>query len=170
MLVDMKTFLIVLVAVFSLSVFAEKADEAEVRKLLKTTNAEKMAQQVLDSIVAMFSQQAKGATEEFWKEFRKGVNTSELIDRLVPVYQELFTDSDIKALNEFYGTEAGKKFISVQGQLMQKSMTIGQQWGGELAQKAMNSLTEKGLIQPPGQEKPAKGKAKGKSPKGVKSN
>jgi hypothetical protein len=39
----------------------------------------------------------------------KAIPSEELLDAMIPVYQRYFTHSDIKAINEFYGTPAGQK-------------------------------------------------------------
>jgi hypothetical protein len=52
----------------------------------------------------------------------KVVSTDELIDAMIPVYQNYFTHSDIKAINEFYESPTGQKMLKNMNAMMIESM------------------------------------------------
>lgn len=65
------------------------------------------------------------------------VKSDEIVDMLVPVYQQHLSQSDIDALRDFYATDAGKSFIKAQPHIARDSMLIGQQWGQRLARDVL---------------------------------
>ena len=114
--------------------------EADIRKLLEVTGSAALAQQVMDQMMVHMKPLAPNAPEEFWTEFRASVNSSDLIDMLVPIYAKYFTHEDIVALLAFYETPTGRKLISSQPALVQESMEAGAEWGRRIASDVMMRL------------------------------
>jgi len=56
----------------------------------------------------------------------KAIPTDELIDAMIPVYQEYFTHSDIKAINEFYESPTGQKMLKNMNAMMIEAMQAAQ--------------------------------------------
>jgi len=136
----------VLALFFSTVVLAEPPTTEDVRKLLVVTRAENIAEQMMNTIIDNFKAKAKGAKEEFWVELRKEIKTSELVDRVIPIYQNLLTQEDVTGLIQFYESEAGRHFVAAQPQLVSQSMKVGQAWGSQMAQKVLTRLKEKGYL------------------------
>ncbi len=65
------------------------------------------------------------ATERF-QAMLKAIPTDELLDAMVPVYQKYLTHSDIKAINEFYGSPTGQKLLKDSTAMMVESMQAAQ--------------------------------------------
>jgi hypothetical protein len=116
----------------------------DIRRLLEVTGSSKIGEQAFNQIVNSFKQTMTNVPAEFWTEAIKGFKPDELVDLIVPIYDKYLTHKDIKDLIKFYDTPVGKKFVSVQPQIMQESMAAGQQWGQQLAQKVLLKLQEKG--------------------------
>jgi hypothetical protein len=68
--------------------------------------------------------------ENFSKEFDASMPS--LYDKIVKVYMGMYSEEDIKAMITFYESPIGKKMSQNAGQLAQKSLIAGQEWGREL--------------------------------------
>jgi len=128
-----------------------KKKDKDIRKLLEVTQGSELGMQMMDQMIDAMKLQMPQVSDAFWVEFRKEVNGDELIDMIVPIYSKYFTHDDIKALLEFYDTPVGKKFIAVQGDIMTESMEAGQQWGQQVAVRAIMRLQSKAAEQPKAQ-------------------
>jgi hypothetical protein len=63
------------------------------------------------------------------------------VERLVPVYDSLYTAQEVDALIAFYRTPLGRRLIETQPQLMDATMQLGQQWGMELTGQVLVDLS-----------------------------
>jgi len=124
----------------SVSSFAEQASDKSVKELLQVTGAGDMAVQMMGQMIPAMQQMMPDAPEEIWVEFSKQIDGDELENLVVPVYQKHLTQADVDAQLKFLKSDAGQKMISVQPLIMQESMAIGQQWGMQVMQRAMEQL------------------------------
>ncbi|HEX8797536.1 MAG TPA: DUF2059 domain-containing protein [Terriglobales bacterium] len=63
-------------------------------------------------------QKAATAAAERFQQLLKAIPSEELLDAMIPVYQRYFTHSDIKAINEFYGTPTAQKLLQNTNNMM----------------------------------------------------
>ena len=115
--------------------------EDKVRKLMVLTGAGSLGEQVISNIMdAMVAQGAIPA--EFAVKFKERVDSHELIEKVMPVYLEHCDNEMIEAAILFYESAPGRRFAKAQLPITQASMMIGQQWGMELAQRAIRAMEE----------------------------
>ena len=141
----MKTFAaasITVLLLLPLSAAAQQTKEAKARELLGLMRAGDMAMQMLDGTVAAMQDAMPGAPDEFWPTFRKQIKPDEFIDLIVPIYASNFDESDLDGLIQFYRSPVGKRLVEKQPLILQQSMTAGQKWGEELAQRAIEQLNK----------------------------
>tara|TARA_B100000768_G_scaffold80015_1_gene76074 strand:- start:1097 stop:1504 length:408 start_codon:yes stop_codon:yes gene_type:complete len=60
---------------------------------------------------------------------------SSLIDKMVPVYKNHFSESDLKAAIVMFNTPIGKKISEKAPLIAQESMQVSMDWGMEIGQK-----------------------------------
>ena len=60
---------------------------------------------------------------------------SSLIDKMVPVYKNHFSESDLKAAIVMFNTTIGKKISEKAPLIAQESMQVSMDWGMEIGQK-----------------------------------
>lgn len=60
---------------------------------------------------------------------------SSLIDKMVPVYKNHFSESDLKAAIVMFSTPIGKKISEKAPLIAQESMQVSMDWGMEIGQK-----------------------------------
>jgi hypothetical protein len=141
----MKKLLIIALAIFASCVWAVHAEvsqdkRAEIEKMLRLTGMEKMMGQVMTQVLSSFKTQQSGIPEEFWTKIQKKINTRELIDKIIPLYDKYYSLEDLKAANAFYESPAGQRILKATPQLMQESMKIGQEWGRKLGEEVAQEL------------------------------
>ena len=80
-----------------------------------------------------------------------GAMTSKLdvmIDKIAAIYAAKFSAAELREVSNFYKGPTGQKFVAQLPSIMQESMTVGQQFGqqlaGELQQRMMEELRKKG--------------------------
>lgn len=122
---------------FSASPASDQASVDSVTELMDKTGAGEMAVQAMNQMLPVIKQMVPEASDEFWTEFMKEVNPDDLVTMIIPIYQKHFSQEDIDAVNAFYDTKAGKKFISSQPLIMQESMMAGQAWSQAIVQKVI---------------------------------
>jgi len=139
-----KLFLIVLV-IFGSWVSAARADvspekKIEIEKMLRLTGMEKLVNQMMAQMITSFKTMNTHVPEEFWTKFQKQMDSRELIDKMIPLYDKYYSLQDLKAANTFYESPAGQRILSVTPQITQEAMKIGQAWGQEKAQEVEQAL------------------------------
>lgn len=74
---------------------------------------------------------------------RATVEFPKLVDAMIPIYDQYFTDDEIKGLIDFYQTPLGKKTISVLPKITIEMQNKGQQLGERIGRESMQEvLTE----------------------------
>jgi hypothetical protein len=120
----------------------DPAKEAEIRKMIRLSGAEKTMK--ITMIRLFEASRARNYTlpKEFWTRLETEMDTSELIDQLVPVYNQYYSMEDLKAVNAFYESPAGQHMIEIQPQILGRAMEIGKAWGSQTVQKVMAEMEE----------------------------
>ena len=116
----------------------------DIRKMLVATGAGQMGVQVINQMIGMQRRQNPNVPKEFWDDFLSEIDANELIELTIPAYDKHLSHDEVKELTRFYESPVGKKLVQVQPQIMQDSMSAGQQWGAKLAQKIVERLKAEG--------------------------
>ena len=82
----------------------------------------------------------------YWNGFIDSTNAKELLDRMVPIYQQHFTAEDMDGLLKFYRSPLGQKVINEMPQTMAEGMKIGQEWGRARGMQMVAALQEQGKL------------------------
>ena len=64
------------------------------------------------------------------------------LDSGAALYAKHFTAEEMKQVTNFYRTQAGRKFLQKQPEIMRESMTLGQQFGQLIAQDIQSRMVE----------------------------
>lgn len=144
----MKSFLVYTFCLISLMGFAQRQSSktAKIRQLLDMTGSGKLGVQVANSMIASFKKSYSQVDEAFWDQFAKEIKAEDLINLVIPIYDKYFTEADIDQLIGFYNSPIGKKSVETLPMITQESMSAGQAWGREIAEKAQKQLKEKGYL------------------------
>ena len=139
--------LVVLGVTLGIKCSEPKDYKATLKEMLVVSGSDKTFEMVVPQMIEMMKPQLPQVPGEFWEEMEKEMkNTAfnDLVDMLVPIYQEYLTQEDLEEVIKFYQSPAGKKLGSSAPHISMATMQAGQQWGMKLGQKIQAKLQEKG--------------------------
>ena len=93
--------------------------------------------------IGLMRGQANELDDSTWEELEGELlkaSIDDLVDLLVPVYQEHFTVEDLKEIIAFYESPIGKKLSAKTPLITQASMEVGAQWGAQLGEKVAEKI------------------------------
>ncbi len=120
----------------------DPAKAAEIRKMIQASGIESTMKVVMVRVLE--AERARNYTlpAEFWNRAESEMDTADLVNQLIPLYDRYYSLDDLKAINAFYASPAGQHMIAVKTQLTTEAMKIGQQWGRNMGQKIMSEMEE----------------------------
>ena len=110
--------------------------QKEIAKMLRLTGMEKLMDQMKVQMLSSLRTQIVEVPEVFWTKFEKKMDMKALLDEIIPLYDKYYTLEDLRAVNTFYESAAGKKVLSTLPQIMAESMKIGEAWGRRIGEQA----------------------------------
>ena len=79
----------------------------------------------------------------FFAKFQSKVDTRQLLDQIVPLYDKYLSAQEVKDLIQFYQSPLGQKTVKVMPKLTAEAQDIGRKWGEGLGRQSMiEVLTE----------------------------
>lgn len=135
-----KLCIAIVFAAFSQIGFAQQVDEAFKKDVIKvielsgTAGPMKMAKEQILKMIPSDKQAA------FIVEF--DATLPGLYEKMAKVYMETYTKADIKAMLAFYESPVGKKMNEKSGEVAEKTMAAGQEWGESLQGIMMKYVQE----------------------------
>jgi len=125
----------------------EQAKEADIRRLLDLTGSASLAIQAMSemekNIRPLISDSLpRGEYREklvglFFEKFHSKLNSNQLLDLVIPIYDKYYTHEDIKELIQLYQTPLGKKMLVVLPKVMGESQAAGTKWGETMGRESM---------------------------------
>ncbi len=135
---------------------AGAASAAQVRELMDVVGTPHLMSQMMAQMTTIMARALPCVPQATLNaSFGSHQAQNELINKMIPVYQQHFTSADIKGLLAFYRSPLGQKMVKTQPAIMQQGMQIGQQWGQEHARAMVADLTKQGVLDAQAQCKPA---------------
>lgn len=116
---------------------AARTKEEAIRELLRVTGAIQLGRQVMDQMMPPLRKMAPDLPDEFWTAFNARIRTEDMTDQIVPIYARYFTAEEVEQLIAFHRSPLGQKVIAATPAIMKECMTVGQEWGRGLAERAM---------------------------------
>lgn len=119
-----------------------RTKEVVARELMEVSGSSKLAMQILEQMITPMKQVIPEVPDEFWSRFMAEVNPEELMAKVVPIYSEHYSLDELEQLIAFYRTPLGQKVIKEMPEIMKQSMAAGQEWGREVAKRAIRKAEE----------------------------
>lgn len=130
----------------------DPAKVVAIRKLLVVTGTEKTMRDAMssmgDSIKPLLTSSLPAGeyrdklVELFFEKFQSKTNIEELVNKLIPVYDESFSMEEIQGLLQFYQTPLGQKCLTALPKVLAEAGEIGKKWGQQLGRDAMTEVLE----------------------------
>jgi hypothetical protein len=96
----------------------------------------------MTQMMEAFKTQQPGVSPEVWNRIGKEMDTTELLNEIIPLYDKYYSLDDLKAANAFYSSAAGQRILAATPQIMHESMQIGQDWGRKVGMKVAQEIQE----------------------------
>ncbi len=139
-----KVFLSIAFVLIAQMTMAQEANfKADVLKLISISGADGAMKVAKLKFLNIIPENKK---ENFSKEFEASLPS--MYEKMAKVYMEIYTPEDIKGMIAFYESPVGKKMSEKSGELTQKAMKAGQEWGKEL-QVIMEKYKDADSVQDP---------------------
>ena len=129
---------------------------ADIESLLQITGAgslgAQMATIVSNQVIDSMKQAQPGVPERVATVVKETLNAEfskafepkgELMTRMVGIYASHFTPQEVKGLLAFYGTDVGRKAVSVLPMLAQDGAAVGQQWAQQNMSRVLGVLQQR---------------------------
>ncbi len=126
--------------------------EADIRRLMAVTKADSFITQLMQNLgegirPVMSSSLPAGDYRDklidlFIAKFKSNIDSKELINMAVPLYDKYFSDQEIKELIKFYETPVGQKAISTLPQLTMEMQKQGRAWGERVGRQSMQQVLD----------------------------
>lgn len=128
----------------------DPAKEADIRRLLEVSGTKDLMMQTMQDMEKtikpmMTSALPPGEYREklvdlFFNKFHSNMNTQELLDMIIPVYDRYFSAAEVKGLLKFYETPLGQKSLSVLPKMIVELQETGRKWGENLGRQCMKEV------------------------------
>lgn len=76
----------------------------------------------------------------YFAKLHSNLQSSDLLDLLVPIYAKYYSRDEINALTQFYETPLGQQTVSVMPQVAAESQAAGRQWGQQASSDSMREV------------------------------
>ncbi len=118
----------------------------QVRQLFEVMHLGQMFGQMNSQMAGMMGQAVPCVPASYWQGFIDASGGEQLLNRMVPVYQQHFTAEDVAGMLKFYQSPLGQKVITRMPLAMAEGMKIGQQWSRERGEVMIRELQQKGTL------------------------
>lgn len=117
--------------------------EAAIRRMIDSIGVVKTMRIQLSMMVTQMGM-VDPQNEEIMSALVDRLDTSTLLENLIPVYAAHYSEEMATAVADFYSTEIGQAFIAAQPDIMADSLPITNAWVMEAAQSVMFGLMNPG--------------------------
>ena len=118
---------------------------ATARRLLQATGAVDVMLAAIRSNLPAQRAATPQLPAEFWTRFETRIveDAPQLLDSIAVLYARTFTETELAALAEFFGSAVGQRLREVQPALVAASTAIGQRWGSRIGAEIGASMAPK---------------------------
>jgi uncharacterized protein len=128
----------------------DSAKVVAIRRLLDVMGARASMAAVMQTRMDMLKRQMPDVPAEFWTQLMAEAKGEELINLVIPIYDQHYSIEEIKALTTFFESPTGRKFVAEQPAMLRESMAVGAAWGREAGARIMKKLEDAGYKPPTG--------------------
>lgn len=128
----------------------DPAKEADIRRLFELTGGKQMATQVMTDMAnglkpLMTQALPPGEYREklvdlFFVKFQSRLDTQQLVELAVPIYDKYLSHEEVRGLIEFYQTPLGQKTLKVLPTMITELQQAGRKWGEDLGRNSMQEV------------------------------
>jgi len=129
---------------------AEKTSkDTDIIKLLNLVRAYDIPESIVNDIIKSYKTMLPMVDSTYWQSLRQEADIDGVIKKLVPVYDRIFNEEEIKELIKFFETPTGKKWVATFGEANDEVIKIFETWSGEVFKKLNDKMIRDGYVNQP---------------------
>lgn len=144
----MKNVALLFFLLFGIFTFSQNKQE-KIKELLVMSGQANIGVQLVNQLLSQFKSVYPKIPEKVWGDFVKEINTDDLINKIIPVYDKYYTENDIDEMIKFYKSPVGIKMTSNLQNIFLDGQEAGRKWGREIAEKVLKKLEDEKYLQSP---------------------
>ena len=123
---------------------------ADIQKLFEVSGAKSNMEKMMGVVAEMMrsnleknprmGDRGPQFANEFSQKFLALVTSKDLLLLVAQVYDNLFSRDDIRALNQFYESPAGRRFVEATPKMTEEFVRVGQQWAAAQVPKMLDEM------------------------------
>lgn len=114
------------------------ATAAQIRQLLEVTGATRNADLLTGRMINQMKLQAPSFfPQDFWTDLQQSFRHLDAESLMLPYFQKYYSQTDVEKAIAFYKSPAGKRLVSIQPLIMQKTQKIVMQRAQEIGQQVL---------------------------------
>jgi hypothetical protein len=120
--------MIAAVALCNIGIAADEAKRADILRLMDVSGEIQTMRDAMTVVIAQLKERGSNLPDAYWTEFESVLQTDELPNILVQVYDNYYTHEQIRSLIELYKSPVGQMLVEKQRLIQADSMHVSQQW------------------------------------------
>ncbi|MCA6068822.1 DUF2059 domain-containing protein [Chryseobacterium sp. RG1] len=138
------------IAMIGFGVFSySQAKQDKVKELLSLSGAFPVTKQAEKNLIANYKKKYNTVPDSAWEPIEMKVNIDDLINEVVGIYGNKFTEKEIDQLLIFYKSDFGKKVIQNTPSIMTEIQTATSNWAQKVTETIDGDLEKMGYLQSP---------------------
>ncbi len=135
---------------FLLSVFSySQTKHDKIKELISLSGAFKLSKEVEKDVLLNFKKRYTNIPDSVWSSLEPKINIDDLINQVIGIYGNKFTEKEIDELLTFYNSELGQKFIKNSPDIMTEVQNATADWAKNINDLVNKDLEDKGYLQSP---------------------
>lgn len=116
------------------------------RAVVEATGADSLMLQTMERTLPIQRAQNPRVPAEFWDRFiaRARADIPALVDSLVPIYADRFSQAELEQLLVFYRSPLGRRVVAEQGEIAAQSQRVGMRWGAAVGAAIVTDMAQEG--------------------------
>lgn len=140
-----KLFYLLLFCVLSSPIYSQTSKTDKIRQLIFLTGAPKLGAEAIKNTIEVYRKTYSSIEAQFWHDLYKEIQLDELIELVVPVFDQYYSEEQIDQLIDSYRQPSGSKRNAIAPPVNQEIIKLGMEWSQKMKEKVLEKLRERGF-------------------------
>ncbi|MCS3868186.1 hypothetical protein J3D55_001102 [Chryseobacterium ginsenosidimutans] len=121
----------------------------KVKELISLSGIFPLSKEVEKDVISNYKKKYSHVPESAWEPIEKKISVDELVNKVVEIYGNKFSEKEIEQLLIFYKSDVGKKVIQNSPSIMTEIQNASNSWGVKVMEIINGDLEKMGYLQSP---------------------
>jgi uncharacterized protein len=121
----------------------------KVKELISLNGSFTLSKEIEKEVISKYKKKYDNVPDSAWKPIEEKINIDELINKVVDIYGNRFSEKEIDQLLIFYKSDLGKKVIQNSPDMITEIQNSTSNWAMKVTQTINDDLEKMGYLQPP---------------------